>query len=260
MFGSKAKELETALVSTKLELENIKEEKKKLEKDLESTRSELEQVKTMIGNSGVQSLEKKAKETIAEYEGLKSMYSAKIREFEAKKDQEEQRFAREAALKRHHLEDEIADTKQASQQFITSTVDTFGETYHYYLNQIKVLMDALGQVAEKTGQTLFDNDTDNLKANFSQKLAEALKSGTDTLTSEDGDLIVIGASEEDVDMLEVRSMEPDEETAAAETEQKAETISKEDEEIIEKDEKNAAETAAEVSREIAEDLGGNNGQ
>lgn len=255
MFGSKTKELESLLVSTKIELEKITEEKKKLEKDLESTRSELDRVKATIGDSDVKTLEAKAKETIAEYEGLKTMYSAKIREFDEKKDQEEQRFAREAALKRHHLENEIADTKQASQKFISSTVDTFSETYHYYLNQIKVLMDALGQVAEQTGKTLFENDTENLKANFSQQLAEALKSGTDTLTGEDGDLIVIGASEEDVDMLEVRSLEPEGEPAAAEPAEENETISEEDEEIIEKDEKNAAETAEAVSKEIAEELG-----
>ena len=244
MFGSKAKELESLLVSTKLELEKATEEKKKLEKDLASVKGELKQMKDMVNNSDAAKLEAKAKETIAEYEGLKEMYNQKIRSFDDSKEESEQSFAREAALKRHHLDNEIADTKQASQQFVSETVSTFSETYNYYLNQIKVLMDALSQVAVETGKTLFAHDADNLKVNFSQQMAETLKSGKDSLAGEDGDLIVIGASEEDMDMLEIRSTEPDAEAPVEIPETDAEGSTEEA----------GGEKTGEISEETAEEI------
>ena len=216
MFGSRTKELSSLLTNTKLDLEKMTEEKNRLEKELGEAKAELKELKELIGDSDIRTLEEKAKATIAEYEGLKELYNTKIRTFEDAKIEEEQNFARESALKRHALENEIAANRKNNEEFVTSTVGSFTETYNYYLNQIKVLMDALGHVAQQTGQTLFEGDTENLKANFSQQLADALKSGTDKLEGDEGELIVIGASEEDMDMLEVRALEPDAESAGAE--------------------------------------------
>ena len=216
MFGSRTKELSSLLTNTKLDLEKMTEEKNRLEKELGEAKAELKELKELIGDSDIRTLEEKAKATIAEYEGLKELYNTKIRTFEDAKIEEEQNFARESALKRHALENEIAANRKNNEEFVTSTVGSFTETYNYYLNQIKVLMDALGHVAQQTGQTLFEGDTENLKANFSQQLADALKSGTDKLEGDEGELIVIGASEEDMDMLEVRALEPDAEGAGAE--------------------------------------------
>ncbi|MBQ6400006.1 MAG: hypothetical protein IJI21_07800 [Clostridia bacterium] len=216
MFGSRTKELSSLLTNTKLDLEKMTEEKNRLEKELGEAKAELKELKDLIGDSDIRTLEEKAKATIAEYEGLKELYNTKIRTFEDAKIEEEQNFARESALKRHALENEIAANRKNNEEFVTSTVGSFTETYNYYLNQIKVLMDALGHVAQQTGQTLFEGDTENLKANFSQQLADALKSGTDKLEGDEGELIVIGASEGDMDMLEVRALEPDAEGAGTE--------------------------------------------
>ena len=209
MFGSKTKELSGLLANTKMDLERMTEEKKALEKELSQTKGKLKELEDLVGNSDIRSLEAKAKATIAEYEGLKEMYNNKIRTFEDSRIEEESNFAREAALQRHNLENEISDNRQASQEFVASTVTAFSETYNYYLNQIKVLMDALSQVAKETGETLFQGDPETLKVNFSQRLADALKTGKDTLAGQEGKLIVIGASDEDVDMLEAHSAEMD---------------------------------------------------
>ena len=48
-------------------------------------------------------------------------------------------FARDQALQRHNLENEIRDNRQANQEYVANTVKTFGESYNYYLNQIKVV-------------------------------------------------------------------------------------------------------------------------
>lgn len=228
MFGSKAKELESLLVSTKLELEKATEEKKKLEKDLASVKGELKQMKDMVNNSDAAKLEAKAKETIAEYEGLKEMYNQKIRSFDDSKEESEQSFAREAALKRHHLDNEIADTKQASQQFVSETVSTFSETYNYYLNQIKVLMDALGDIAIHTGAALFTEEYDgrNLMTTIGQEMVGKLKSEADMLRgdeNENGVVLIGNVAEEDLSVVEAVASEVEGTATAAATAAEAAT-------------------------------------
>jgi len=212
MFGSKSKELETLLYSVKQELKHTTDEKKKLEKELESTRIELKQLRDRIGGSDVSAYENKLQESIVEYEGLKKHFSEKIRAFDESKEKAEQEFADECARKQQDLENEITDTRLQTQESLSSTVGKFNETYSYYLSQIRVLMNALSQVMEKTGKNLFENDTEQLKLNFSRQLVEAVNAGAGSLSREDGEMIVIGTGEGIAEMPELQSEEPDDES------------------------------------------------
>ena len=140
-------------------------------------------------------LKEEARTSHAEYEGLKELYQRKNREFDEYKEGAEQDFARDQAIQRHNLENEIRDNRQANQDYVSSTVKTFGESYNYYLNQIKVLMDALGDVATRTGAALFSGENGDLKSRFGAQMRDVLKSGADSLKGDDGDLILIGTAD-----------------------------------------------------------------
>jgi len=113
---------------------------------------------------------------------------------------------------------------------------------------LTVLMDALGQVAQQAGKTLFQGDVEALKANFSQQLVDALKSGTDKLTGAEGELIVIGASEGHVDTQETR---PETEKSAEVTKEAVEEAAQAVEKTAEAVEK-TAEAAQDTVTEAAE--------
>ena len=248
MFGSRSKELSSMLLTVKLDLEKANEEKAKLQKELDYSKSRVKELEGKIAGSSIPDLEESMKVSIAEYEGLKKLYEAKIKEFEDSRVKQEQEFAREAALARHNLENEIAGNRRDNENFVADTVNNFSETYNYYLNQIKVLMDALGQVAQQAGKTLFQGDVEALKANFSQQLVDALKSGTDKLTGAEGELIVIGASEGHVDTQEAR---PETEKSAEVTKEAVEEAAQAVEKTAEAVEK-TAEAAQDTVTEAAE--------
>ncbi len=248
MFGSRSKELSSMLLTVKLDLEKANEEKAKLQKELDYSKSRVKELEGKIAGSSIPDLEESMKVSIAEYEGLKKLYEAKIKEFEDSRVKREQEFAREAALARHNLENEIAGNRRDNENFVADTVNNFSETYNYYLNQIKVLMDALGQVAQQAGKTLFQGDVEALKANFSQQLVDALKSGTDKLTGAEGELIVIGASEGHVDTQEAR---PETEKSAEVTKEAVEEAAQAVEKTAEAVEK-TAEAAQDTVTEAAE--------
>ena len=100
------------------------------------------------------------------------------------------------------LENEIRKNRQASEDYVARTVGEFSETYNYYFNQIRILMDALSNVARDAGQKLFHGENGNLKTNFALHMANELKSGRTALESDQERLIVIGANEEDTELLE----------------------------------------------------------
>ena len=197
MFGSRAKqELEEQVRRLKEQLAAEQKAKSDLEAELKSARESVASLKQELENSELEQLKSRSRETIAEYEGLKTLYGKKIQDFDSSREAEEQAFARESALKRFHLEEEIETNRQQNEAFVSETVRTFSESYNYYLDQIKVLMDALSDVATRTGSSLFHRPGGDLKASFGQMLAEELKSGTDVLRGGSGDLIVIGSPEE----------------------------------------------------------------
>lgn len=197
MFGGKKiQELEARLSELQGKLESMTGERDDLSRRLESANGKIAELEAQLNDFDLERLKEEAKSSRAEYEGLRELYARKNREFDENVEEEEQNFAREQALKRHNLENEIRDNRQANQDYVASTVKTFGESYNYYLNQIKVLMDALGNVATRTGEALFSGENGDLKARFGSQMREVLKSGADTLGGGDGDLILIGSNDE----------------------------------------------------------------
>ena len=164
MFGSKKiQELEDQVRELTERLSKQQAENADLTQQLDSAKNRIAGMEAQLMDFDLEQAKEAAKASRAEFEGLKDLYSRKNREFDEFKEEEEQRFARDQALQRHNLENEIRDNRQANQEYVANTVKTFGESYNYYLNQIKVLMDALSQVTERAGKNLFENDTDHLK-------------------------------------------------------------------------------------------------
>ena len=197
MFGSKKiQELEARLSELQGKLDAESSEKSSLAQQLESANGKIAELEAQLNDFDLERLKEEAKTSRAEYEGLRELYARKNREFDENVEAEEENFAREQAIKRHNLENEIRDNRQANEDYVSNTVKTFSESYNYYLNQIKVLMDALGDVATRTGEALFSGENDDLKARFGNQMREVLKSGTDTLSRDEGDLILIGYADE----------------------------------------------------------------
>ena len=197
MFGSgKIKELESQLALLQSKLDTSTQENGRLTQELESARGRISELEAQLNDFDLARLKEEARASRAEYEGLKELYTRKNQEFDDNVEEEEQNFAREAALQRFNLENEIRDNRQANQDYVTSTVKSFGESYNYYLNQIKLLMDTLSAVATQTGEKLFSGDNGDLKARIGHQIQERLTSGADSLKS-DGDLLLFGSAKEE---------------------------------------------------------------
>ena len=195
MFGSrKIQELESQVSRLEENLSREKHEKETLNQKLEAANARIREMEQQLNDFDLEKLKEAAAASKAEFEGLKELYARKNKEFDDAKEEAEQNFARDAALQRHNLDTEIRNNRQASQEYVTNTVRSFGESYNYYLNQIRLLMDALGDVATRTGEALFSGENADLKARFGGLMRDALKSGTDSLKGEDG-VIVIGSAD-----------------------------------------------------------------
>lgn len=231
MFGSKKiQELEARLSELQGKFDAESSEKTTLAGQLERANARIAELEAQLNDFDLERLKEEAKSSRAEYEGLRELYARKNREFDENVEQEEQNFAREQALKRHNLENEIRDNRQANQDYVASTVKTFGESYNYYLNQIKVLMDALGSVAARTGEALFSGENGDLKARFGSQMRDVLKSGADTLGGSEGDLVLIGTADEEP--AEEVVEEAVEETAGDAVEEAVEEIDRDEAEAL----------------------------
>ena len=240
MFGSKKiQELEAQVRQLTEKLTRETAEKTDLAQKLESAKARIAEVEAELHDFDLENLKEKAKTTIAEYEGLKDLYARKNKEFDDSKEEAEQTFARDQALQRHNLENEIRDNRQANQDYVANTVKTFGESYNYYLSQIKTLMDALGNVAAKTGEALFSGDNGDLKTRFGSQMRDMLKSGAEALRGDGGDRLFIGGTED----------EPVEEPVEEAIEEPVEEFVEDVEEVVE----DAAEDAEEAVEEVVEE-------
>ena len=210
MFGSnRVQSLESQVRDLKDKLDREMREKNDLSQQLQSARNKISDLEKQLVSTDLEQLKEEARQSRAEYEGLKELYSKKIQAFDDDKEEKEQAFARQAALERYNLDNEIKNNRQSNEEFVSSTVRTFSESYNYYLNQIKLLMDALGKVASSTGEALFSQENEDLKASFGLRMAEELRSGMDTLKQEDGDLLLIGNQEAAVSEESLDTMEED---------------------------------------------------
>lgn len=210
MFGSgKIQSLEAQIRELNSQLEQARKEKSALEQKLEGAREQAAQLEARLADTDLDALKEETRATKAEYEGLKELYAKKIQAFDAAKEEKEQDFAREAALARHNLENEIRDNRQANRDYVRSTVKTFSDSYNYYLDQIKILMDALGNAAAQTGEMLFMASNEDLKTKFGQQVAYKLQSDKETLRSDTGDLILIGSAEQGKTALDEEELPAD---------------------------------------------------
>ena len=207
MFGSKKiEELEARVRELTESLSKQQAENADLTQQLDSAKSRIADMEAQLMDFDLAQAKEEARASRAEFEGLKDLYSRKNREFDEYKEEEEQRFARDQALQRHNLENEIRDNRQANQEYVANTVKTFGESYNYYLNQIKVLMDALGNAATRTGAALFSGESADLRSSFGNQMRDLLKSGVEAFGEESDDLVVEG---EDVPEVVEESAEAD---------------------------------------------------
>ena len=185
MFGKKQiQELQTQLQNTQDQLNQTTQEKDSLKQQLEAANARIEALEAQLNDFDLEQAKEDARTAQAEYEGLRDLYKQKNQEFDDTREEKEQTFARDQAIQRHNLENEIRDNRQANQDYVASSVRTFGETYNHYLNQIKLLMDALSNVAAQTGETLFSAENGDFKSRFDSQMRSSLKSGVDLLEVE----------------------------------------------------------------------------
>ena len=190
------KDLDSEVLTLTKEKAELEKEKSALEKEKDGLEQEKAALAEQLEDRDLEELRHQAKATLAEYEGLKELYARKIQEFDASREGKEAEFARQAAMDRFNLENEISENRRANEEFVSSTVQTFSETFNYYLNQIRLLTDALGKVASETGGNLFSADLEHLRANFGHDMISALKSETVGLQEDSGNRILIGSSED----------------------------------------------------------------
>ena len=239
MFGSgKIRALEDQLSGIQHKLENVEKEKTNLQQQLTTATEKIQELEKKLAGSEGAELQEKARQTIVEYEGLKALYSQKNRELDESRESVEESFAREAANKRHDLSEEIRMNREDNQNRVAETVKTFAGSYQYYLDQIRVLMDALSQAAKETGETLFAGDPGDIRERFGASILGRLRSDADALKQENGDVLLIGAEDP--------AQEPEDVPAVCEADCVTEVV----EEAAETA-KEAAETAEEVAEEAA---------
>ena len=199
MFGSrKIQELEYKLREVTDNLDKITKERNDLTQRLSEADAKIADLEAKVAESELEHLKEDARATQAQFEGLKALYTRKVKEFDDSIEQREEDFAQEDALKRHNLENEIRDNRQANQDYVAGTVKRFSESYNYYLNQIKLLMDALGDIAKHTGEALFTGEYSDrdLMTSMGEEIVARLKTDTDSLRTDDSGLVLIGTPEE----------------------------------------------------------------
>ena len=199
MFGSrKIQELEYKLREVTDNLDKITKERNDLTQRLSEADAKIADLEAKVAESELEHLKEDARATQAQFEGLKELYTRKVKEFDDSIEQREEDFAQEDALKRHNLENEIRDNRQANQEYVAGTVKRFSESYNYYLNQIKLLMDALGDIAKHTGEALFTGEYSDrdLMTSMGEEIVARLKTDTDSLRTDDSGLVLIGTPEE----------------------------------------------------------------
>ena len=215
MFNSKQREFEMRMEHLKESMDKLGEEKKGVEKNLEKARARISELEEKLAQTEVESLRKEARETLAEAQGLKELYLRKNEDFDSNMQAESENYAKEEVRARRKFNEELAQQKKDTEEYVGDTVETFSETYNYYLNQIKVLMDALGQVATKTGKHLFSGEEVDLKTEFGRRMMRALKQEAETLPQEGGNRVLFGAPEEEEEKKEEPKAEEVKAEAAA---------------------------------------------
>jgi chromosome segregation ATPase len=168
-----------------------------LEQSLTAARANISDLEAKLTDPELEEINGQILATQAEFEELRSLYAKKNQDFDESIGVKEEQFAREDALQKYNLEKEIQDDRQANREFVSNTVKEFSESFDYYLNQIRMLMDALGDVAAKTGESLFLNSEQKLLTSIGEAMVEKIQD-EDELDPE-GVVLVKNAKEENSD-------------------------------------------------------------
>ena len=178
MFGKKQiQALESEVQALQAQLAQANQEKHSLTEQLSAANARIASLEARLQDFDADKAREEAFALKAEYEGLRELYRQKNQAFDDAREEKEQSFARDQALQRHNLENEIRDNRQANQDYVAKTVRTFGQSYNYYLSQIRTLMDALSSVAAQTGETLFSGENADLRDRFGTQMQEYLEAG-----------------------------------------------------------------------------------
>ena len=171
MFGKKQiQALESEVQALQAQLAQANQEKHSLTEQLSAANARIASLEARLQDFDADKAREEAFALKAEYEGLRELYRQKNQAFDDAREEKEQSFARDQALQRHNLENEIRDNRQANQDYVAKTVRTFGQSYNYYLSQIRTLMDALSSVAAQTGETLFSGENADLRDRFGTQM------------------------------------------------------------------------------------------
>ena len=245
MFGSgkKIQALESQLRDAEEKLDKVTREKNDLDQQLSSARGKISELEAKFEDFDLEQLKDQARAIQAEFTGLRDLYAKKISDFEAEKEGKEEEFARESAIARRNLQTEIDNNRRENEAYVSDTVRRFSESYNFYLNQIRLLMDALGDVATQTGQALFAGASEgqDLMLTMGQEMSSKLNAQTDDLRGE-----------EDAGLILISNAENVESTISQEAEELAEGAEEAAEDVIEKVEA-VEETVAETVEETVED-------
>ena len=145
-----------------------------LEQKLGAAYQNISELEAKLCDTDFEALKEQERVTLVELEGLRDLYTKKIQDFDNSIEERQEAIEKENSIQRYNLEKEIEEDRQANQEYVSNTVKEFGESFNYYLDQVKVLMNALSHVATKTGENLFKEKEKKLKTILGEAVAEEI--------------------------------------------------------------------------------------
>ena len=163
-----------------------------LEQKLGAAYQNISELEAKLCDTDFEVLKEQERVTLVELEGLRELYTKKIQDFDNSIEERQEAIEKENSIQRYNLEKEIEEDRQANQEYVSNTVKEFGESFNYYLDQVKVLMNALSHVATKTGENLFKEKEKKLKTILGEAVAEEISGEA---LDPDGVVLIKGAEE-----------------------------------------------------------------
>ena len=163
-----------------------------LEQKLGAAYQNISELEAKLCDTDFEALKEQERVTLVELEGLRELYTKKIQDFDNSIEERQEAIEKENSIQRYNLEKEIEEDRQANQEYVSNTVKEFGESFNYYLDQVKVLMNALSHVATKTGENLFKEKEKKLKTILGEAVAEEISGEA---LDPDGVVLIKGAKE-----------------------------------------------------------------
>jgi chromosome segregation ATPase len=163
-----------------------------LEQKLGAAYQNISELEAKLCDTDFEALKEQERVTLVELEGLRELYTKKIQDFDNSIEERQEAIEKENSIQRYNLEKEIEEDRQANQEYVSNTVKEFGESFNYYLDQVKVLMNALSHVATKTGENLFKEKEKKLKTILGEAVAEEISGEA---LDPDGVVLIKGSKE-----------------------------------------------------------------